>query len=381
MNKPAALPGKWIDLLHAGDQHGRYQSRSEAVMAFTLAAVNHDWTWPDYHEALTDHRNTLARWTLWRPDGTHRTPRDQINRLRRTWHKAQRRVAEQPPVGDATSAAHRLGEITAAANTNDWHGAAGRRDKAIHAILCRIANERGTTSPRVSVRTLCEASAHRSPRTISAALHSLQTAGWLRIERAGHRTEASTYQLLLPRVAHEEGGANLHMSVSRTPCEVHVQKSATPGDMLARDLALVLRSTAGAEVYRALSSDEQVSAREVARVSGVHRRTVARWLPRLAELGLARRHGSGDGWMRGDTDPALVTLEGGILEVEERRAERHRLQREGFHAAFAGPRAPEVVGPVERVVPPEGDGWLWCGEFESWVHVPDEWLCTEGAVT
>lgn len=339
------LAGKWIDLLRDGDHTGRYRSRSEAAMALALAMTNAGWTWPDWHREMTDDTNRLAAWALTRPDGTTRTTRDTTRRLESTWTKAQARAADRPAVNTPTDTQHLIGEIRATASTRTWHGPGGRRDRDVLTALLDLATQRGTTTPQTSVRALCEHTAYRSARTISTALRSLTEAGWLTPDRDPRRSSATTYRLALPRGG--QGGQNLHMSTSHTPREAPVQELPTHrarscAQRELRDLGLVLTPTA-VEVYAALT-DEPVSAREVSRRSGVSRRTVDGWLPRLAKLGLARDPAESGRWVRGDTEPGVVAMERDVVGAELGRAARHMAERVRWREQMAVREAVWLAG-------------------------------------
>lgn len=323
-----ALPGRWIDLARDGDTQGTYRSRSEAAMALALAMANHGWTHTDWHTEMTDPGNQLAAWALTRPDGTMRSRRDTARRLDHTWTKATKRVGEQPPARTRPDILARLAEIQTEADTWTWTGRNARRDHDTLTDLLGHATRHATLTPSISVRALCELGRRHGARSTHAALHSLAERGWIRIDKPTDRKLAARYHLLTP--ARQATGTPGNTVVSRLPREGCVPRLTARRDQALDGLALVL-SPVAADLYAALDGSP-VSARELGRRVGCSHPTVARWLPRLARLGLAER--GGDGWFRGAGDVATVTGEA-AGEARARRAARHAGDRARWEAARA----------------------------------------------
>jgi len=318
---PQQLRSRYLDLLRDGDRapaFGEYRSRSEAVRAVTLAMVNAGWSWSDFHAAMTDPRNVLSDWFVTRGDGRRRT--DTVKRLSQQWDGAAQRAIDHPSLDNRADALQEVGHIIAAAQAHDWPGRNGKRDRAVFFALCTIATAHATLTPTVSVRTLCERTSYRSAQTVVNALHSLTTAGLVKVVRAAIADAPNSYRLQAPRGARE-----MDMITLTTGVRDYVQSSRTP------DVALVLGEHAAA-VYAAVDVDEPLSARAVARLAGVGSRTADRWLAELHRDGLvAHPHGEAT-WIRTMHDPAVALgAESALISLE--RSTRHALQRRGFREA------------------------------------------------
>lgn len=90
--RAGAMSTRVVRLLREGAWEGRYQSMSEAVQAIATSMVTVGRTRQDFMRAMTDERNALARQVA---NSHHR--RDLSGWLGRSWDKAQRFVADNPP--------------------------------------------------------------------------------------------------------------------------------------------------------------------------------------------------------------------------------------------------------------------------------------------
>lgn len=95
--RAGAMSARMVRLLRDGEWEGRYPSLSEAVQAIATSMVTVGRTRRDLVRAMTDERNALARQVA----HSHHA-RDLVGWLGRSWDKAQRFVADNPPE-DTTS--------------------------------------------------------------------------------------------------------------------------------------------------------------------------------------------------------------------------------------------------------------------------------------
>ena len=331
-------------LLRDGDTHGRYLSRSEAVLATALAAANANWTETAWRQVLAG--SALSDWAeqQHRKAGTsrHRNPPDIEHRLVVAWAKATRRVATRPPVADAPSVRAELAALLAAAEHNPalWRGAAGVTDRAVLAALVDIAAAAATLTPSASTRQLSEA-ANISPATAAIALRRLAGRGWLRLEYPAAGTHAATWRLLRPE------------QVANPPAAVHEVLEAlpprplTPSGGSARAHDAFTHTVHGglgrvaARLFDVLDDGAYggLSVVELTALTGLHRRTVLRHLVGLQAAGLVAAGDGGRRWARsltaGDPVQLKAALDGaavllGCAGSTARRRERHAAQREAF---------------------------------------------------
>lgn len=311
-------------------------------MAYALVSIGAGRTVDDFISDMLDPRNQLGDFYRY-TEGRHPRTRSQgaqIGKMRGTWAKAVARDAANPQIKSRPEALQRLGEIRSAVASTGWSGRTGLRDKIVMLALLDIGDSRGTISPRVSLRTLCEDTPYATLSAIRNALASLAKAGWLTADRRGmERTEATIYRLDIPP----------------RPVPPTTHEDPLPGEGLVRgwhnemaqpgvDLGMALGPHA-ATIHDALRVDAGQSVAQVIAQSGISRRTVYRWLPRLAESGLAVQ---ADGvWFRGPESPGAVVASLGADAKLTMRSTRHKLQREAFHG-WVEARAADVGGQTRR---------------------------------
>jgi len=331
-------------LLRDGDTHGRYASRSEAVLATALAAANANWTETAWRQVLAG--SALSDWAeqQHRKTGTsrHRNPPDAEHRLVAAWAKATSRVATRPPVADAPSVRAELAALLAAAEHNPalWRGAAGVTDRAVLAALVDIAAAAATLTPSASTRQLSEA-ANISPATAAIALRRLAGRGWLRLEYPAAGTYAATWRLLRPEQLLNPPAA-VHEVLEALP-----PRPLTPSGGSARAHDAFTHTVHGglgrvaARLFDVLDDGAYggLSVAELAALTGLHRRTVLRHLVGLQAAGLVAAGDGGRRWARsltaGDPEQLKAALDGaavllGCAGRAARRRERHAAQREAF---------------------------------------------------
>ncbi len=332
-------------LLRDGDSAARYASRSEAVMATALAAVSAGWTQTAWRDVLAG--GALGDWApiQRRKTGSrrHRNPADAERRLATTWAKAERRVLERPPAADHLSVRAELAELLAAADTDPgaWAGAAGVTDRAVLAALVDVAAAAATLTPSASTRQLAEA-ANVSAGTAAVALHRLVDRGWLRLEHPHQGTQAATWRLIRPGAPTPPAGVDAVLDQLPPRPTVPTGGSARAHDAFAHTIHGGLGRVA-ARIFDTLDDGAYggLSVDQLAVLTGLHPRTVARHLIGLQATGLASCGGRGASWARStaaaDTDqlPAALSVAADLLGstgATARRRARHALQRKGFTA-------------------------------------------------
>ncbi len=336
-------------LLRDGDVHGRYQSRSEAVMATALAAASAGWTESAWRDVLAS--SALGEWAAQqrRKGGglRHRNPADVDHRLATTWRAAARRAAERPPVADASSVRAELAALLATADHNPglWAGAAGVTDRAVLAALVDVALSACTVTPSASTRQLSEA-ANISHGTAAVSLERLRTRGWLRLEQPAAGTQAATWRLVRPEHV-QDPPAHVDEVLDNLP-----PRSVTPAGGSARAHDAFTHTIHGglgrvaARLFDALDDGAHggLTVRELASLTGLHPRTVIRHLIALQAADLATSGGpatdtTGRTWSRslsaGNPLQLQATLDAtaavlGSTGTTARRAARHAAEREAY---------------------------------------------------
>ena len=338
------------ELLRDGDVHGRYASRSEAVLASALAACNAGWTQAQWREVLAG--SALAEWAVVQHRKTgarrHRNPPDTEHRLAGVWAKATRRVAERPPTSDHLSVRAELAEVHAAADRNPavWAGAAGVTDRAVLAALLTVAGAACTFTVTASTRQLAEA-ANISASTVAIALQRLTDKGWLRRDHPATGTMAAGWRLLRPSTVKDPPAAVHAVLDSLPPRPLAPVSSARAHDAFAHTSNYGLGRVA-ARLFDLLSDGAYggLTITQLAALSGLHRRTVQRHLTSLQAAGLVTCGGRGSErtWGRsltaGDPQRLPEALQAaadstGSTGSAARRKERYSAERQAFTAYWA----------------------------------------------
>jgi len=335
-------------LLRDGDTHGRYASRSEAVMATALAAASAGWTETAWRDVLA--ASALSEWAAQqrRKGGglRQRNPADVDHRLTTTWRAAAKRAHERPPVADAPSVRAELAALLAAADHNPalWAGAAGVTDRAVLAALVDIALAACTVTPSASTRQLSEA-ANISHSTAAVSLERLRTRGWLRLEHPPAGTQATTWRLIRPERV-QDPPAHVDEVLDALP-----PRSLTPAGGSARAHDAFTHTVHGglgrvaARLFDALDDGAHggLTVRQLAALTGLHPRTVIRHLVALEAVDVATTANL-DGtrvWSRSlaagaphQLQAALDTAASvlGSTGTTGRRATRHAAEREAYTA-------------------------------------------------
>jgi hypothetical protein len=194
LSRARRLSRRMEALLHDGDLHGRYHSRSEVVQALALAAVNAGWPFERLLWALCDGRNAGGAKVqeiagLSGESGARRY-------VLKSWHKAQGHARTQP-VQDRTEARAAIAHILAQAERCPWSGMAGATNRAVLQAHIEIAHKKGSLVYGASVRQVAERAGVSWP-TAHTAHKRLAAARWLRCvnrSRPGRDSGATTWRL------------------------------------------------------------------------------------------------------------------------------------------------------------------------------------------
>jgi len=339
---PRPLSEPMTALLRDGTGLDRYGSRSEAVMATAVAAVNAGWDEDTWRLALEAGSADLSSWaTTQRRDGRarQRSAADAHRRLATTWRNAAERVRQRPPTTDHFSVRAELAEIAATADADPtaWARAAGVTDRAVLAVLLDIATAACTLTPSASTRQISE-SANISPTTAWKSLVRLTDRGWLRQETASSGTLAAAWRLLRPEALPEPPKAVaevLEALPPRQPLTATGQRTSARGhDAFTHTIHGGLGRVA-ARLYDLLDpSGEPLTAVQLEALSGLHARTVRKHLHALVQVGLVDVDDAGYHRLPDTTGEWLdaVADELGSTGVTARRRQRHLDQREAFMA-------------------------------------------------
>lgn len=336
-------------LLREGDTHGRYSSRSEAVMATALAAASAGWTEAEWRGVLDS--SALSEWALQqrRKGGglRHRNPADVEHRLVTTWKAAVRRARERPAAADAPSVRAELAAVVGAADHNPtaWAGAAGVTDRAVLAALVEVAVAACTLTPSASTRQLALV-ANISHSTAAVALERLTKRGWLRLEQPALGVLATTWRLVRPEAVQDPPRCVDEVLDALPP------RSLTPPGGSARAHDAFTHTVHGglgrvaARLFDALDDGANggLTVAQLAALTGLHPRTVVRHLVALQAADLATSGGGGRTWARslvaGDEEHLQAALDAaaavlGCRGTTQRRAARYAAEREAYGAYWA----------------------------------------------
>lgn len=292
-------------------------------MAVALAAANARWTLDDLRAALLDEANAAGDWLRIRQRSrggtrTFRNDGDIERRLDRLWCKAQARIGARPPASDRYTVRAELAEIRHAVDARPrlWGGQGGVTDRAVLAALLDIADAGLTLTPSCSARQLAER-ANVTHQTAAASLRRLISAGlFLRMETPHVGTMATAYRLLRPPAARDDvdGGGGVEPNWS--------------SDRAHDAFAFHGLGRIGARVFDLLPDERAIAESDLARMSGLHRRTVRRYLVRLHDVGLADRRPGG--WERGRAELDTVAQALGTAGCGQRRQHQHARERAAF---------------------------------------------------
>lgn len=349
---PQPLSATWQDMLVTGEH--AYSSRSEAVMALTLAMVNARWEWPDYWAAMTDETNGISAWALRRSGKRgHRSRRDTYRRLARTWDKAVEFVRDSPAIECIDDFRAIITKFIQAAASWLWTKRTRITDTLVLGAVHAKALKCGRLIVSMSEREIVEYTGI-SRTTVNRSLKRLIQMGWLRMESDARLVEqredptdldsglisqyhARSYRLIAP----EDAQVNEVGKVDQGPHAGSRPKGAGPisppsprshdvwsgkakVDISTGELRAGGLGRYAAAVYDALTgTPSNICA--LSRMTGMDRKTIRKHLKALADVGLAEY--TTEGWIRVERDLDELAVELGVVGRAEEMKAIHRIER------------------------------------------------------
>ena len=304
-NAPKARPDLFLQ-----DARHTYESRSEAEAAVVAHLILLGRTFPE----------VVAEFERWQPGHYWERGKRRYRYLWHTWQSVLNFLAASP---ERLDIARRYEQ----ARIRPWPGRSGLLDQAVYLGVLSKCWQFGALEVRASVRELAELAA-ASLDGVSRALDRLTRAGLLRRVEGWAPGRGTTWRVI-------GGAANSYSnhtvaSQGRTlEGDGNAGRAAPLQHREGVDAAEVwgygaMGRSAGA-VWHHLTEDPH-GARDLAALTGKHRRTVERALSRLASMGMAER--TEGGWVRGSTtlQEAAETLNA-PQRGRRRRAEHERQRR------------------------------------------------------
>lgn len=317
-----------------GDVDRRWPDRSGPAAAVCLGYVEAGRPFPEFLRAAVNPTNRgldhLRRVRV--GPGRYRPRREPEIRAaaERMW-RGRVRYAEQHP-GAPTAAGHLDAQIAAVladaeAIPSRWAGQGGPSDlAALRAVAHLVATRRAPVvsagSRTVSELTGCTQS------TADRALRRLTRDGWLIRVTPGQGTDAATYRLATPARPGDRTSISHGQDVggSLAPAPPTTDRLRTAITIQSHDVMTHEGLGRHAAAVKVALTAQAGTGADLARRTGLTRRTVSHQLARLAAVGLARRKGSS--WAAADLaelDRAAARL--GVTGTVARRAAAHAAQR------------------------------------------------------
>ncbi len=240
--------------------------------------------------------------------------------------KAETRVRDRPAVGDKASARWEISLARNRANLTPFGGQRGTTDRLVIGAMHEIANRLGNLIVSASARNVAEA-AGVSHMAAARSLARLSADGvWLRLEDAGSREHSATYRVLLP--------ADNSPTVTAEP-ETRIDGMPQPHELARHDAFAWQGLGRSAARIMATLGDEGRTVSDLANLTGLHPKTVARHLRGLADFDLAAFSALAGTWSRIDHANAAEHLDAiadclGTTGTADRRRDAHVRQREGW---------------------------------------------------
>jgi Mn-dependent DtxR family transcriptional regulator len=318
-------------LLREGLPRGQ---RSEGIWKFLVAAVNAGWSFE---------LETLA--VLMEPTNALGEKLREQNHPRRwleaQWNKAERFVANNPPVADRVQAMAEVASLREAVEQSVWSGVAGTTDRLVVLAHLAIAERSGKLYHSASVREVAETLGIKA-ETVARSHRRLRDKGWLQLVTPYRRgtTEATIWKVQEPRNSSNaarkigtvitSGGG-----VRRTVPMVRVVQ---PHDVWRRG---GLGLGAGL-VWSQTDAHYPVQAKAVAGDIGKHPSVVRRHFTKLEKHGLVVK--SASGWLRGLADLDEVSQVLGVTGKGAKQRAQYIRDREAFREL----RDARAVGQLRR---------------------------------
>jgi hypothetical protein len=299
-----AKPGK---ALRHGHNAAGYDTRHGADMGVALSAVHAGWTFEQLQAAYSDPNNLGG--AKYRELG-HRGH----DYLQQTWTKAQTTAATRPSAPDPQAAAELLSTWRVQALSQPWPGRSGATDLALYVAFVQagLTAPQATVTPAISRTEMADAIGEWLT-TASRSLRRLEAAGAVKEHKKGDRQRRSRWRVLPPPVTgvvtpfpSQRGGQ--YWNGLTTPVNP-AHDLFTAGGLHHN----------GWQLLSVLDPHEEVTAADLAAMTGRDVKTVRRYLRRFVDLHLAVPFG--DGYVRSarpDLDAAAAVL--GVAGASAARA-------------------------------------------------------------
>lgn len=360
---PAPISGRMVDLLNCDGVHS-YPSDSEPVQALATAMMAVGWPKEQFVAALTGQRH-------WKTAAACHGGEEWLNK---SWSKAREYLKAQDREEDALLAA-----LKGAADSVEWNGAGGRRDRTLLDAHHRAAFD----SPNIHhILTTADAAIALgvSERTVRNARSRLQSAGWLVKEAEGAGAEAAMWSLTVPsqvRTAGADADAQTCRPVLHTPLpSADTATGRTIEDREASTRALIRDLGHDAFRVKALGKwapqilavmigarGETLSGVEIARrcAGRPHAETVRRALRRMREASVVTQ--STTGWVlvnlseAGLRSAASIAGTDGTHDRQEALADLERQRRAAERSQWRSAHGPAELTSCAHLGP-EDAPWL-----------------------
>lgn len=297
-----------------------------AEMKVVTSMRNRGWNERQVREALLDSRNRAGY--LVRREARAKGQPAARHRVRNLIEHADAFIAAHPPLESRHEAVALLVEFRAAADRTPWPGRGGSTDRKVLEALLRLAERGGGPVFRGSERQV-EEQANVSRNTVRASLRRLQASGWLVHTAKGTVERGTTWTLRVPT------NATAPVPLQGEGLTIGAVTFAT---LVAHDASAAgcLGATGMRVLSLLLSSEDRLTASEMAGRLGVSVKTVRVWLRRIesAGLGVVAEDRT---WLpvAVDAETVLARLDRVAARtdydgIQEHRREQHAVERQKF---------------------------------------------------
>jgi DNA-binding MarR family transcriptional regulator len=337
------LDPKYWNLLSQGkgSQHYSYNSRSEAVFAVALHAVNRGWDWSEFWFYVSQPDKYLLADAYHHRGGkrAHQSVTDPWRTAKRDWERAERYARRNPAVHRKDEAREVLEQI----RIHSLHSKLNATDRCVLAYLHAEAQRRGRIVLSLAVRDV-HLGAGVPLGTTHRSLQRLQKAGWISKADSRHNVRhAQVYRLHSPGAGQcstcplsaetgpvsdwntappPKGAAGPTAREASVPLCDETPETATTTAVRLKEItsdAMLKLGRYRGLVYGALAQGP-LRALDVAKAAGVSKATAHRHLRYLEQGGMAV---SEEGvWSRTDRTLEELAADLGVKGLGE---ERHRM--------------------------------------------------------
>jgi hypothetical protein len=314
-----------FDLLRYGDRARDYKSRSEVLMAITMAWVNAGWSESSLIKALRRPIN-LGGAKVQEIEATQ--SREAAERyVARDYRKAQSRVDQQPAIRRDSDTNSFLDQLRQAISFMSWRGLSGANDRYVLEAHFAIAQDCGHITYGASVREIEARAGLDSTSTVSRSHQRLIKRGVLRLEKAPKGGMPYVWKLLIPE---ESSGTFLSHNggVRQNVPAVSLNHDVWRHHGLGHSSSLV---------WLELDAHRGMGKREIAAIRHLTTQTIRHHLAKLQMHGLVGCDQFGL-WRRVERNLDEVASELGTYGASGHQRHRHHLEREVFSDALRHPK-------------------------------------------